>query len=66
MKYNFNYYVLFTFCIGFIADIILMILSLSNTSLKYLSPYYCVSDYMVERIEEIDNPKYIGEYTWIK
>ena len=29
--------------------------------IKYLSPYYCVSDYMVERIEEIDNPKYIGE-----
>ena len=29
--------------------------------IKYLSPYYCNSDFIIERIEEKDNPKYIGE-----
>ena len=29
--------------------------------IKYLSPYYCVSDYIIERPEEVENLKFIGE-----
>ena len=28
--------------------------------IKYLSPYYCVSDYIIERPEEEENPKFVG------
>ena len=31
-----------------------------HDKIKYLSPYYCVSDYIIERPEEEENPKLVG------
>ena len=31
-----------------------------HNKIKYLSPYYCVSDYIIERPEEEENPKFVG------